>query len=163
MKALSIKHLTAEDYKKEGEIQWEDICKNFEPANLIVADIDFTELYVESSKKSQIDTMNQASSSVACLPPAAAGVPLPPPLPTINSSNIKSIMPPPPPPPTVNLKPLAQPSKPKVQLAPFHWRPILKPPLVESIWTNLPEIQFNNEEFIEMFKIKPPDPRKALK
>ena len=38
MKALSVKHLTAEDFKREGAILWEEICTNFEPTKLIVAD-----------------------------------------------------------------------------------------------------------------------------
>ena len=148
MKALAIRNLTTEDFKKEGEKQWEEISNKFEPTNLIVADIDFTELYEKSSQEIKQDTMNQTSSC----PPSTAAV--------VNNCNLKSTMPPPPPPP--KLTPLLQPSKPKVPLAPFHWRPIQKPPLVESIWNKLPEVQFNNEVLVEMFMIKPLESRKAF-
>ena len=190
MKALSVKHLTAEDFKREGAIIWEEICTNFEPTKLIVADADFTELYKKSLDKKETQEASSLggyppppSSLGGCPPPppSPGGCPPPPPPPikhisssvhqpplppppppAMSNNNLKSSMPPPPPPPTSPSKPAIQPSKPKIQLTPLHWRPILKPPPGKTIWMDLPEVQFNNEEIVEMFKIKPLEQREAL-
>ena len=96
MKAINVRHLTAEDFKREGELLWRDFEENFTTEGLIVADMDFGDLY--KSYKTKIE--EEASKSEPT-PISAGGPPPPPPLPPPAMNGSKS-PPPPPPPPSLN-------------------------------------------------------------
>ena len=111
LKALTVKHLTAEDYKCEGEVLWKNISDNFNVDKLIVADMDFTDMLIHSS-----EAINKEHTSVSSVPSVLHEPPPPPPLPGLSKywilaiKNIgfnKNILdgsptPPPPPPPLLN-------------------------------------------------------------
>ena len=91
MKAIHVKHLTAEDYKREGDLLWRGFAENFTTENLIVAEMDFSDLY--RCYKAQV------KERVSEPGPAARGPPPPPPPPPVNGS---MSAPPPPPPPSLS-------------------------------------------------------------
>ena len=101
MKAIHVRHLTAEDFRREGELLWRDFKENFTTESLIVAEMDFSDLY--KSYKTKIE-MTASKSEPASSP--AGGPPPPPPLPPPAMNGSKS-PPPPPPPPSLSSECLA--------------------------------------------------------
>ena len=91
MKAIHVKHLTAEDYKREGDLLWRGFAENFTTENLIVAEMDFSDLY-RCYKAQEKERVSEPG-------PAAGGPPPPPPPPPVNGS---MCAPPPPPPPSLS-------------------------------------------------------------
>ena len=79
LKALTVKHLTAEDYKCEGEVLWKDISDNFNVDKLIVADMDFTDMLIHNS-----EAINKEHTSVSSVPSVLHEPPPPPPLPGLS-------------------------------------------------------------------------------
>ena len=149
---------------------WSKIEDGYQPETLSVAGMNFTHLYKQSSSDKTNVNVTSTSSAVPPpppppvngsnptppppVPPSAPPPPGPPPPPPMSSS-----MPPPPPPPSLGLKLPPPPQKKKVQLVPFHWRPIPRPPHHETLWSDLPQVEIDEEYFIEQFKVKS-EPRK---
>ena len=91
MKAIHVKHLTAEDYKREGDLLWRGFAENFTTENLIVAEMDFSDLY-RCYKAQEKERVSEPGTP-------ARGPPPPPPPPPVNGS---MSAPPPPPPPSLS-------------------------------------------------------------
>ena len=79
LKALTVKHLTAEDYKCEGEVLWKNISDNFNVDKLIVADMDFTDMLIHNS-----EAINKEHTSVSSVPSVLHKPPPPPHLPGLS-------------------------------------------------------------------------------
>ena len=185
MKAIHVRHLTAEDFRREGELLWRDFKENFTTESLIVAEMDFSDLY--KSYKTKIE-MTEPKSEPASSP--AGGPPPPPPLPLPAMNGSKSPPPPPPPPslssgclalfnildfitftfsfsteappppPPPSLTSVTQPRL-VPHLTPLHWRPILRPPVTDSsLWSDLPCLQIDKEQLEEQFKVLPHEQKK---
>ena len=99
LKALAVRHLTTEDYRKQGEARWTEISSDYQPTSLIVADFDFSHLS-ERVKKSARPVMRQESSSLSSTPPPASPPPPPPPPPPLKNTPSSPGPPTPPPPPS---------------------------------------------------------------
>ena len=90
MKAIHVRHLTAEDYRREGELLWKDYAENFTTESLIVAEMDFSDLY----KSYKIKEQQRAPPVSVPSSPSGGPPPPPPPLPPPTMNGSKS--PPPP-------------------------------------------------------------------
>ena len=97
LKAIHVRHLTAEDYRREGELLWKDCADNFTTESLIVAEMDFSDIYKSYKIKEE---QRAPSVSAACPPAGGSGgsPPPPPPLPPPATNGSRSPPPPPPPP-----------------------------------------------------------------
>ena len=114
LKALAVRHLTAEDYRKQGEVtlslvivpqeriilcfclqaRWKEISSDYHPTLLTVAEFDFSNL---SEMKSSIQVVRPQESSSLSSPPPASPPPPPPPPPMDTPSSPGPPTPPPPP------------------------------------------------------------------
>ena len=79
LRALTVRHLTQADYRKEGEMQWEKITKAYSP-KLTFGNMDFSDLASTSSTLIPSDSLMHLGDSH--LPP-----PKPPPLPSQTNTN----------------------------------------------------------------------------
>ena len=99
MKVINVRHMTAEDFRREGELLWRGFEENFTTDKLIVAEMDFDDLY----KSYKTKTEGVASKPEPTSPAAGGPPPPPPPLPPPAMNGSKS-PPPPPPPPSLSSK-----------------------------------------------------------
>ena len=96
LKAIHVRHLTAEDYRRAGELLWKDCAENFSTERLIVAEMDFSDLYkpykIKEEQRAPPVPVSVASTHAGGPPPP------PPPLPPPAMNGSKSPPPPQPPP-----------------------------------------------------------------
>ena len=101
LRALTVRHLTEDDYKKQGEARWTEITSEYETTSLVVGDLDFSNLSLRNRKGSQPPLPN--GSTFPPLPP------LPPPPPSPNGLSSPPLPPPPPSPYGLTSPPLPPP------------------------------------------------------
>ena len=104
LRALTVRHLTEDDYKKQGEARWTEITSEYETTSLVVGDLDFSNLSLRNRKTSQPPLPN--GSTFPPLPP------LPPPPPSPNGLSSPPLPPPPPSPNGLQSPPLPPPPPP---------------------------------------------------